>query len=302
MFVQEERVGAGVAHGKAVLLGEHTVVYGTPAIAVPIPALAVSASARLRHYASDKRKPDLEVALDDALRYWKRDGDDLEFTFDSSIPSGRGLGFSAACAAAAVRAAADLYGETMDADTLHDLIQKSERVAHGRASGVDARTVVARGPIWFEDGDARPLAVGADAVVVVADTGIPGATRKAVDHVRARLAADPRWAEDTVAQAASLVRGAVEDLAAGRVAALGQRMLDFHDVLACLGVNTPATDRLVTAAVEAGALGAKVTGGGLGGCVIALADPHGDAAHLCEALQQAGAVRTWPVQMGSASC
>ncbi|MFG2004906.1 mevalonate kinase [Spirillospora sp. NPDC048911] len=293
MSVSDERVGVGVAHGKAVLLGEHTVVYGTPAIAVPIPALAVSASARVRRDgARTQGKPDLEVAVDDGL----------EFTLDSAIPSGRGLGSSAACAAAAVRAAADLHGETVDAETLHELVQKSERVAHGRASGVDARAVVARGPIWFEDGDARPLAVGVDAVVVVADTGVPGGTRKAVDRVRARLAADPRSAEETLARAAWLVRGAVDDLAAGRVAALGQRMLDFHDVLAWLGVNTPEIDRLVAAAIEAGALGAKVTGGGLGGCVIALADPRDDAAHLCEAMEQAGAARTWPVELGGASC
>ncbi|WP_431971956.1 mevalonate kinase [Nocardia sp. bgisy134] len=312
--------GTGRAHGKAILLGEHTVVHGTPAIAFPLPALSARAVARradasqegessagqhFRFVAGDVVTPErassgAHVAVEEALRRWGLAGAAVEVALDCEIPPARGLGSSAACAAAAVRAVADLYDRTIDSEALYELVQCGEQFAHGRASGVDASTAVATGPIWFRAGAARGLAVGLDATLVIADTGVRGATQHAVAAVRGKLEADPPAARRLLERATDLVESATADLAAGDAASLGKALLEFQDLLAELGVSTPEIDTLVSAAHDAGAYGAKLTGGGLGGCVLALTDTGDAAATVRAALRRAGAAKTWIVPVRDA--
>ncbi|WP_225728270.1 MULTISPECIES: mevalonate kinase [unclassified Nocardia] len=312
-------VGAGGAHGKAILLGEHTVVHGTPAIAFPLPTLAVRAAARVSDPgevptvdigtspagwcfrfvagnapAAAQTLSGPQVAVGEALRRWGIGDETVEVTVDCAIPPARGLGSSAACAGAAVRAVADLHGRTLDAASLYELVQCGEQFAHGKASGVDASTVLANAPIWFHAGATRALEIGLDAELVLADTGTSGATQRAVAAVRRRLDGDRLAAQRLLERAADLTWAAAADLAAGRAASLGKALREFQCILGELGVSTPEIDTLVAAAHAAGSLGAKLTGGGLGGCVIALAET-GDAARVSEALRRAGAVRTWLV-------
>ncbi|SEG99755.1 mevalonate kinase [Nonomuraea solani] len=304
MTTMTKSVGVGLAHGKAILLGEHTVVYGTPAIALPMAGLTVSAAAR--HGTRTAPRDDhidatIEAAADAALRRRRAPAGIPHVEITCGIPLGRGLGSSAACATAAVRAVADLYDAYRESDALYDLVQHSERQVHGSASGVDARAVAADTPIWFEHGTARPLTFGRPAVFVVADTGVSGATGKAVACVREVLGADPARAERFLARARMLVCAAADAVVSGRLDVLGQRMLIFQDLLGELGVSTPAIDRLVAAALEAGAHGAKLTGGGLGGCVVALTGSADGVERLRAALREAGAVSTWTIAFGAGS-
>ncbi|MFC4128693.1 mevalonate kinase [Nocardia rhizosphaerae] len=311
--VPDPAVGVGHSHAKAILLGEHTVVHGTPAVAFPLPALPVRAIARrglhdtdfgpgaAGHFrfsvgavGADGTESGPRVAVEEALRRWGLGGEPVEVRIDCDIPLARGLGSSAACAGAAVRAVADLYGRIVDPGSLYELVQCGEQVAHGRASGIDAGAVLASGPILFERGIARPIAFAVDADLVLADTGVPGSTQQAVAGVRRRLARDPRAARGQLDRADALITSAAADLAAGRTAALGAAMLEFQGLLAELGVSTPQIDELVRAALDAGAFGAKLTGAGLGGCVLALA-ATGTAPAVRDALRRAGAVRTWTV-------
>ncbi|WP_336083684.1 mevalonate kinase [Nocardia sp. SSK8] len=304
--------GTGQAVAKAILLGEHTVVHGTPAIAIPLPALPVRAVARpaagteagasgsfgfvagAAAVAGDDRSGP-RVAVEEALRRWGRGAETVEVVVYCDIPLARGLGSSAACAGAAVRAVADLYGRDLDPGELYDLVQCGEQVAHGRASGIDASAVLASGPIRFQSGSARPMPVGLDAALVIADTGVSGSTQQAVADVRRRLAADPRAARRLLNRAAALIDTGADALAAGQTPTLGSTMLEFQDLLGELGVSTPHIDTLVAAALAAGAHGAKLTGAGLGGCVLALTDTHAAAA-VSAALRRAGAVQTWTVR------
>jgi mevalonate kinase len=134
--------------------------------------------------------------------------------------------------------------------------------------------------------------------LVLADSGTAGYTREAVTRVAAVLDADPVWAQGVLAEAAGLVKAGADDLVTGRAVALGQRMVAFQKVLAALGVSTAGIDQMVEAALDAGALGAKLTGGGLGGCVVALAGSVGQAEKVSTALEQVGATRTWTVWLG----
>ncbi|WP_330179045.1 mevalonate kinase [Nocardia sp. NBC_01503] len=317
----DRTVGTGRAHGKVVLLGEHAVVHGMPAIAVPLPALTVTACARIAPNATPVSMPgaDLlcgrvfrcpappgstvansgpQVAAEQALKRWKPVGGPVEIRLVGDIPVARGLGSSAAYAAAAVRAVADLCGEFDDPDTLYELVQYGEQLAHGRASGVDARAVLAAGPIWFQHGIAHPINTGLDATFVVADSGIASGTRQAVTAVRAEFDRRPLRARRLLDWAREITEAAAQDLADGDAPALGAELTDFQAVLTELGVSTAEIDRLIAVARQAGALGAKLTGGGLGGCILALTAGPAEAEVVSTALRTAGATQTWTFTTG----
>jgi mevalonate kinase len=121
-----------------------------------------------------------------------------------------------------------------------------------------------------------------------------------VAGVRERRAADPVRLERALAQLSAIAEGSVLDLELGDRAALGSRMLDAHELLGRIGVSTVKLDALVDAAHAAGAHGAKLTGGGLGGCVLALAESEDQAEHIALALRAAGASRTWTTTVAAA--
>ncbi|MBF6176597.1 mevalonate kinase [Nocardia blacklockiae] len=318
----ERVLGTGHAHGKVILLGEHTVVYGMPAIAIPATGLKVeavlhnsTASALMQPLSAPPSRSagtmeskfvcsadtvpagsGVAAATAAALRRWDPRADRVEVHIRSVVPPARGLGSSAAAAAAAVRAVADRYGIPLDERSLYSLVQVGEKVAHGRASGVDAAAAIARGPIRFDAGITRPIRPIADAVLVVADSGAAGCTRAAVDSVRAVLAEDHANARRILTSAGRLADAATAELEAGQLSALGVRLNEFQGLLRELGVSTPQLDRLIDVALRAGALGAKLTGGGLGGCLLALTEPR-HASTVREALAAAGAARTWIVPM-----
>lgn len=311
----DHRVGVGTAHAKAILFGEHAVVYGAPAIAVPLHQLEVETVIRstpgseLRieselFAGTASSAPDLlrpvVTAVRAALASVGVSGEQVQLRVRSAIPHGRGLGSSAAVAAAIARAAADLAGAELGADEFHEIVQRAERVAHGNPSGIDARAVAAAGPIRFHAGRVRATGVGAPLTFVLADSGVPGSTAEAVAGVRERRAADPVRMERAISQLADIAEGSVLDLELGDRSALGSRMLEAHELLGRIGVSTVKLDALVDAARAAGAHGAKLTGGGLGGCVLALAESEDQAEHIALALRAAGAPRTWTTTVAAA--
>jgi len=312
-------VGIGSAHGKAILLGEHAVVYGAPALAIPVPQLTATASAAL--FATEPSDVD-EIAFTltgpgsapvvtqatDGLRrlvarFKELTGVDrhaaIDVLVDCLIPPGRGLGSSAACARAVVLALAKLFNRRLDAATVYELVQISEEVAHGRPSGVDAAATGVPYSIVFSAGTARPLRICFDGLFVIADSGTAGRTRDAVESLRRRFDAGPGSREDFVRRVTALAQAAVRDLGDSRAGDFGARLTANHELLADAGLSTDLIDTLVETALSAGALGAKISGGGLGGCMIALAgEPH--RAHaVARRLRAAGAVRTWVVPVGS---
>lgn len=309
------RIGTGTANGKAILLGEHAVVYGAPAIAMPLLDLEVEADLRpvagggLRlesdlfagtsESAPEHMRP-VTTAVRSALTALDIDDHRVQVRIRSGIPHGLGLGSSAAVATAVARAAADYAGIILEADQLHAIVQQAERVAHGNPSGIDARTVASDGPIRFQDGIVTPVHVGAPLAFVLADSGTPGSTAEAVGGVRERLAADPEGIGEHLDRLAQLADGASLDLRIGDREALGARMTEAHSRLGRIGVSSPALDGLVDAAIAAGAFGAKLTGGGLGGCVLALASCDSTAEHISLALRAAGAKRTWTTTVPAA--
>lgn len=309
------RTGTGTAHGKVILIGEHSVVHGAPAIAAPLPGVSLTATVTAGgggHVDSDLYTGALAAspgffapvrsALAGAAELTGFDASDADLLIRGDVPVGRGLGSSAAVATAVVRSVAAATGVTPDQLQLQRLVQQAESIAHGRSSGLDPYAVAATGPILFDGGRPRRVSLVRQMTLVIADSGRPGSTAEAVGGVQARLDADPAPTRAAIAELASLTetvrRGLCGEAEWGLI---GEAFTRAHSVLAGLGVSGDLLDTLVEAALQAGATGAKLTGGGLGGCVIALVPSATVANRVGNALLAAGAERVWTSTLPAAA-
>lgn len=306
------REGRGRTWAKAILVGEHSVVYGHPAVAVPLHDLAMRATAtpisglsRLRSLDYDgpvdrsgPRFACVVRAFDTAREFSGCLEQSFEIVTTSDFPHERGLGSSAAAAGAVIRAVLDACGRSASAEEIFALTQTAERVAHGRPSGLDAAATSSPSLIQFQGGQMSPLSQRIDqAHLVIADSGVHGSTRQAVMGLRQRYEEDAKTVGPLVAGLGDLTRDAITALHDDDAPGLGSAMSEAHTILAELGLSLPVLDELTRAARQAGALGAKLTGGGLGGCVIALAHGPTAAEEVRRALELAGAAATWTYRM-----
>jgi mevalonate kinase len=306
------RAAVGQAPGKVILVGEHAVVYGEPAIALPLHAAGVTATATpapgpltlagLGWQGPLESAPEalrgLGALVDAALAGLGAPASGLALTLESTLPIGRGLGSSASAAVALVRAIYAAHGAEVPESTLLELVNVAERHAHGTPSGLDA-TVIAMGvPVWFRRGEpAERLGVGGPLHLVVADSGRPRDTRRAVASVREGLLTRADDTERAIAALGDLASGSRAAMAVGDAVALGAYMDMAQRALETLGVSSPSLDRLIRAARQAEAMGAKLTGAGQGGCMLALAGDSAHQAQLRQALLDAGAPQAWALTL-----
>jgi len=312
-------LASAVAPGKVILLGEHAVVYGRPAIAIPVDAVEARAVVwpSDRPLAVEARFPDdegqepqsydvaganeaLAAAVRAALAFaGRRDPPTWLVQVSSSVPTGRGMGSSAAVAVAAVRAVARAASAHPDDAAVGAMAREAERVTHGTPSGIDDTVIALGRPIRFSGGVGSPLAPKAALTFLVADSGARGPTRALVEGVRDRRAERPDVYEAWFDRVGRLVDDAAAALAAGDTSRLGRLMDANHLVLQAMRLSTPNLDRLVGAARAAGARGAKLSGAGGGGVVVALVEAAGaDAVEA--ALVEAGAARVYRTTLAAA--
>ncbi len=298
----------GSAPGKAILVGEHAVVYGRPAIAVPVaevratvrvaPAapgqgLTIAAPEIRRRFAlagAADNEP-LAVAARLALHHAGAAEPDAVCTVRSGIPVASGMGSGAAVSAALIRALSAFLGQPLDNETLSGLVYEVERLYHGTPSGIDNTVVAYEQPIFFVRGQgAEPLIVGAPFTLLIADTGVRSATKTVVERVRRARERDAVRFDALFDQVSDIALQAREAIASGNIGALGPLLDENHDLLIEMGVSSPQLDDLVETARFAGALGAKLSGAGRGGCIIALVEDD-LSAEVRDALREAGATR-----------
>ncbi len=297
--------GETSAPAKVILLGEHAVVYGVPAIAVPVSTLRAYARVKAKDIRLNIISADFESqALHDhnllkplermrslVLDYFEVARPYGEIALKSDIPVARGLGSGAAVSAALGRAIAMLLGRQMPDDALNRLVFEVEKIHHGTPSGIDNTVVVYERPIHFVKGQAiEALEIKQPIHIIIADTGRASLTRQAVAHVRQLYHRQPQPTGRAFERIRFIVEQARLCIRKGHPVRLGELMTENHHQLQLLGVSSTELDRLVDSALAAGAWGAKLSGGGLGGNMIALVEPSKLNA-VKDALIKSGAAR-----------
>ncbi|MBN1679940.1 MAG: mevalonate kinase [Anaerolineae bacterium] len=312
------------APGKIILFGEHAVVHGQPAIAVPLAAVQVTVCAEPAPpgtgtviHAPDVDqtrfiKPGTGESADTpdplynalvypvklALSVCDQPVPDLALTVRSTIPIASGLGSGAALAAALIRATTAALDHPLDNDALNPLVYEVEKRHHGTPSGIDNTVIVYERPVFFVRGTPpEPFTITRPFSLVVGDTGHSSPTRLTVSDVRSLVDAEPDRVGALFEQIGALVHAARTAIESGTIETLGPLMNTNHALLQELTVSSGQLDRLCEAARRAGALGAKLSGGGRGGNMIALTQPD-DIPAVAQALRAAGAVRVIHTTVG----
>ena len=284
-------VGVGQAHSKIILIGEHAVVYGYPAISLPL--LEVEVTCRVVPATTPWRlfeEDTLSMAVYASLEYLNITDAYIRCQIDSAIPEKRGMGSSAAISIAAIRAVFDYYQAELPRDVLGILVNLAEMIAHMNPSGLDAKTCLSDQPIRFiKNVGFEELAMDLSAYLVIADTGVYGHTREAIQVVESK----GKEALPFLYALGELTQQAEEAIKARDAVMLGEILTKAHGNLKEIGVSSLEADALVETALQHGALGAKMSGGGLGGCIIALVADYHQAQDLAERLEEKGAVQTW---------
>lgn len=297
------------APGKIILFGEHAVVYGQPALAIPV--TQVQANVQIEKNNGDGiliKAPDINLngtldalSTSDPLAATVRNTIDaltapslsgISILICSKIPVASGLGSSAAVSVAIIRALSKYLNKSLTDEQVSDLAFEIEKYHHGTPSGIDNTVVTYAKPVYFVKGEPiEVLKVKTPFTIVIAGTGIPSSTKEAVCDVREHRDKKPEKYETLFSAIGGIAKTARQIIKKGVPESLGPLMDENHALLRTMRVSSPELDNLIIAARNAGALGAKMSGGGRGGNMIALA-PASKAEAIARSLERIGATNT----------
>ncbi len=287
------------APAKVILFGEHFVVYGEPAIVLAIDKRAYAKAEKRNdkklfvrstnlnlegHFENGNFKVEkgdarearlrfepVNVAIGKVLEKYKDDVG-LNIEINSTVPVAAGLGSSAAVVASVTAATASLLNLEMPKEEIFRVAYEAEKTVHGTPSGIDPAIATFGGTLLYQmDTGFKPLEVKADIPLVIGDTGVERSTKTQVEKVREMVDKYPRIAEPIMRVANEIVVNAIDALKENDLETLGELMNINHALLYGMKVSDESLEWLINAARKAGALGAKLTGAGGGGCMIALA-------------------------------
>lgn len=276
-------MGSGYGYGKVILFNEHFVVYGIPAIASAIDKKTVAEVKRCdgkefiihdnRPATPNYKEEKIEHQRESIMRIKKAMGIDecIEIWLHGNLRASSGIGASAASCASIARAISDEFDLNLDDEEINEIAYEGEKAYHGNPSGIDNTCATFGGLVWFIKGKGMErLKIGEAVEIVMGDTGIVANTKKAVEGVRERREKFRDKYDKIFSKAEEIVYEAKESLISANWKKVGELMDKNHEILQQIEVSCNELDFLVEVAREKGAYGAKMTGGGLGGYMVAL--------------------------------
>ncbi len=312
-MLNDKMLGAG--HGKIILLGEHSVVYGRRAIAAPIP-LAIQAriedtpaevdliiprwNMEQRLDFTAKRPPSFARSLARVLESLGLSGRGMRIEVFPNVPRAMGLGGSAALSVAVLRALDQHFGLGLSDERINELAFECEKFAHGTPSGLDNTLATYGQFMLFRSGEVQqrqPIVISEPLPMVIAMSGVESLTARTVAKVRTAWQRNPTLYERIFDEIDSLVGVALDALEKQDYETLGEAMNINQGLLNAMQVSSWELEELVQIARNHGAVGAKLTGGGGGGSIIALCPDS--APRVARAIREAG-YHALEVQVGAA--
>jgi len=300
-------MGKGYGYGKVILFNEHFVVYGIPAIASAIDKKTVAEVKRCnngefiihdeREETPGYKKEKMEQQKESIKRIKRAMGIDecIEIRLGGSLRAASGVGASAASCAAIARAIADEFGMKFTDEEINNFAYEGEKAYHGNPSGIDNTCATFGGLVWYEKGKGMELLhIEKPVEIVMGDTGVVANTKKAVEGVRERRNKYRERYDKIFEEAKRIVYEARDALLSMNMERVGELMNKNHELLQEIEVSSPLLDKLVKIARDEGAYGAKMTGGGLGGYMVALTPGKELQEKVAKAIEEAGyyALRT----------
>lgn len=300
-------MGKGYGYGKVILFNEHFVVYGIPAIASAIDKKTIAEVKKCegkdfiihdnRDATPGYKEEKLEQQKESIVRIKKAMGIDdcIEIWLHGDLKAASGIGASAASCAAIARAIADEFGMNLSDEKINEIAYEGEKAYHGSPSGIDNTCAVFGGLVWFVKGEGMErLKIDKPVEIVMGDTGIVANTKKAVAGVRERKEKYKEKYDRIFKEAEELVYEARDALLKMDWERVGELMNKNHKFLQEIEVSCKELDFLVEVALENGAYGAKMTGGGLGGYMVALTPGKELQEKVAKAIEREGfyALRT----------
>lgn len=316
-LLKKRRTESAVAPAKLIVFGEHFVVYGCPAVAVPVPGLELKATLRMESgdaetagsgVKADNRdslfsfsagageirpRTHLQACLEFSSEEFGLDSKMLSVETASSIPVGSGLGSSAAVSVAVAKATAKLAGMA-DSPEFMSLVRKvsikAETLAHGRPSGIDTEVCLTGRALRFIMGESPEPVAGAgkrSIGLVLMSTGESSSTALMVAKAGEFIRSNPGLFEKLRSEYMVSFKAVLAAMEEGDCKLLGKLADAQHERLRILGVSSPELDRLVNAARAEGAMGAKLSGAGGGGVAFAVCE-GGDEEQIAEKLRGKG--------------
>lgn len=306
-------------YGKLILFGEHFVVYKVPAY---VGAVAAYTDCQMKLLEDDKDKtdsPTLEIvdnrpavpnyktkkadeakeAINLVLKHFDLTDRSIKLVFGGTLTAVSGIGASAAQVVSLARAVQKTVPKyhSLTEDEINAAGYEGEKGYHGTPSGIDNTAATFGGLLKFQRTDGDPVftkkSLKEPIKIVYASTGITSSTTEVVGDVRTKKEADPAWFEDLMGKYVTLAEKGEKALEEGDLPTLGQLMDENHAMLQDLTVSCKELDELVDVARAAGAIGAKMSGTGRGGLMLALTPTDEVQSTVAEALKKAGAPQVW---------
>lgn len=301
-------IGFGRSTGKIILMGEHSAVYGEPSIVMPFTLVKCTVEVKTNkrdvnwieciHFKGSIADLPSQFSNIYYLIYSLINKfsliDSIDLVIQSEIPIERGMGSSAGVATAITRAFYDYVNAPLYQETLLYFVNQSEKIVHEKPSGMDAFATSSNKLICFEDKKfSTYLSLKMDSILIVAESGIKGNTHTAIKKVESLIKNDRQSTEKKIKKLGSLAGHAKKSLMERDSITLGLYFNKAHSILKDLRVSIPFIDNLIDTAINLGALGAKMTGGGLGGTIIVLSRSIEHAELIKKGLRKQGVKQMW---------